>query len=107
MLPPEYCPGIPVFDTETMGMAVWPNPQSRGDLGIRPWYISAGGRFLSFVYVLFMVRFHRFLVKTQPKPCGCLLGGLETGGLNGFYGSVAAQQFISRSPDGLACLQSR
>ena len=43
----------------------------------------------------------------KPKPCGCLLGGLETGGLNGFHGSVAAQQFINRSPGGLACLQSR
>ncbi|CAN6269242.1 unnamed protein product [Urochloa humidicola] len=50
MLPPEYSPGIPVFDTETMGMTVWPNPQSRGDLGSKPLYISVGARLLSFVY---------------------------------------------------------
>ncbi|CAD6259646.1 unnamed protein product [Miscanthus lutarioriparius] len=52
MQPPEYSPGIPVFDTETMGMAVWPHPQSslHGDFGSRPLYISAGGRLLAFVY---------------------------------------------------------
>ncbi|PUZ48870.1 hypothetical protein GQ55_7G280600 [Panicum hallii var. hallii] len=50
MLPPEYSPGIPLFDTETAGMTVWPNPQSRGDFGSKPWYISVGGRLLAFVY---------------------------------------------------------
>ena len=41
-----------MFDTETMGMAVWPHPQSslHGDFGSRPLYISAGGRLLAFVY---------------------------------------------------------
>ena len=35
---------------------------------------------------LFVVRFHRFLVKTQSNPCGSQLGGLETSGLHGFHG---------------------
>ncbi|KAG0527424.1 hypothetical protein BDA96_06G232200 [Sorghum bicolor] len=52
MQPPEYSPGIPVLDTETMGMAVWPHPESslHGDFGSRPLYISAGDRLLAFVY---------------------------------------------------------
>ncbi|RLM66459.1 hypothetical protein C2845_PM16G20010 [Panicum miliaceum] len=62
MLPPEYSPGIPLFDTETAGMTVWPNPQSRGDFGSKPWYISVGGRLLAFVYPFVEV------LAPQPPP---------------------------------------
>ncbi|KAL6651333.1 hypothetical protein ACP70R_010258 [Stipagrostis hirtigluma subsp. patula] len=51
MRPSESSPGIPVFDTETLGVTVCPRPRSRGLAGNRtPVYASAGGRLLAFEY---------------------------------------------------------
>ncbi|OEL37349.1 hypothetical protein BAE44_0001632 [Dichanthelium oligosanthes] len=41
MQPPKHCPGIPVFDTRTLGVTACPYPQSRGDLGSKP--VTSGG----------------------------------------------------------------
>ncbi|KAF8651818.1 hypothetical protein HU200_063341 [Digitaria exilis] len=49
MHPAESSPGIPVFDTKTLGMTVCPYPLSR-DCGSKPLYASVGGRLLAFVY---------------------------------------------------------
>ncbi|KAL6624816.1 hypothetical protein ACP70R_032137 [Stipagrostis hirtigluma subsp. patula] len=48
MNPSESSTGIPVFDTETLGMTVCPCPDSRGDCGSTPFYASVGGKLLSF-----------------------------------------------------------
>ncbi|KAL6652033.1 hypothetical protein ACP70R_010958 [Stipagrostis hirtigluma subsp. patula] len=49
MRPSLFSPGVPVFDTETLGMTVCPYPPGGVPLGInRPVYATAGGKLLSF-----------------------------------------------------------
>ncbi|WVZ86996.1 hypothetical protein U9M48_033699 [Paspalum notatum var. saurae] len=50
MYPAHSSPGIPVFDTETLGMTVCPCPLSRGDNGCQPLYATVGGKLMAFVY---------------------------------------------------------
>jgi len=47
--PSESSPGIPVFDTETLGVTVCPHPRSRySSRGCRPVYASVGDRLVAF-----------------------------------------------------------
>ncbi|RCV35269.1 hypothetical protein SETIT_7G227200v2, partial [Setaria italica] len=52
MQPPESSPGVPVFDTETLGETVCHHPPSRGLVSIsnKPVYASAGGSLMALVY---------------------------------------------------------
>ncbi|KAK3143814.1 hypothetical protein QOZ80_4AG0305280 [Eleusine coracana subsp. coracana] len=59
--PSVYSPGIPVFDTQTLGVTVCPYPPNRGPLGtMKPLYVSVGGRLLALVYT--------FLGVLGPEP---------------------------------------
>ncbi|RCV35262.1 hypothetical protein SETIT_7G226500v2, partial [Setaria italica] len=51
MCPSESIPGIPVLDTETLGVTVCPSPQSRKSIrNYRPVYASVGDRLVALVF---------------------------------------------------------
>jgi hypothetical protein len=51
MCPSASSPGIPVFDTETLGVSVCPFPQSRNSIRYyKPLYASAGDRLVAFAF---------------------------------------------------------
>ncbi|TVU15870.1 hypothetical protein EJB05_39412, partial [Eragrostis curvula] len=52
MKPKQSSTGIPAFDTETLGVSVYPDPRSRrgGYIGGKPVYASVGDRLLAFYW---------------------------------------------------------
>ncbi|CAN6229442.1 unnamed protein product [Urochloa humidicola] len=64
MCPSESSPGIPVFDTETLGITVCPSPPSRNSVTTyRPVYASTGDKLVAFVFP-----YQDVLVGPQPPP---------------------------------------
>ncbi|XP_062201501.1 uncharacterized protein LOC133904034 [Phragmites australis] len=63
MYPSDSSPGIPVFDTETLGVTVYPYPRSRYAIrAYKPVYASVGDRLVAFVFP------HLEVLGPEPPP---------------------------------------